>query len=64
MEKKELIRKLEQAPGKNFVEDGYFYGYALIKRETEEETTAIIRKPVGAKYREYEVLYYAPEIKL
>lgn len=64
MEKKELIRKLEQAPGKNFVEDGYFYGYALIKRATGEETTAIVRKHIGVKYREYEVLYYAPEIKL
>mgnify|MGYP004502413561 FL=1 len=64
MGKKELIRKLEQAPGKSFVEDGYFYGYALIERATGEETTAIVRKPVGAKYREYEVLYYAPEIKL
>lgn len=64
MEKEELIRKLEQAPGKNFVEDGYFYGYALIKRATGEETTTIVRKPVGAKYRECEVLYYAPEIKL
>lgn len=64
MEKEELIRKLGQAPGKNFVEDGYFYGYALIKWATGEETTAIVRKPVGAKYREYEVLYYAPEIEL
>lgn len=64
MEKTELILRLEQSPGKNFVEDGYFYGYALIKRENGEETTAIVRKPVGAKYREYEVLYYAPEIKL
>lgn len=64
MEKKELIQRLEQAPGKNFVEDGYFYSYALIKRVTGEETAAIVRKPVGAKYQEYKVLYYAPEIKL
>lgn len=64
MEKTELIRKLEQAPGKNFVEDGYFYGYALIKRATGEETTALVRKTVGAKYWECEVLYYAPGIKL
>lgn len=64
MENEELIRKLEQAPGKNFVEDGYFYGYVLIKRATGEEATAIVRKPVGPKYRECEVLYYAPEIKL
>lgn len=64
MEKNELILRLEQAPGKNFVEDGYFYSYALIKRATGEETTAIVRKPVGAKYWEYEVLYYTPEIKL
>ena len=34
MEKNELIQRLEQAPGKTFVEDGYFYGYALIKRVT------------------------------
>ena len=40
MEKNELIQRLEQAPGKTFVEDGYFYGYALIKRVTGEETTA------------------------
>lgn len=46
------------------MEDGYFYGYALIKRVTGEETTAIVRKLVGAKYRKYEVLYYTPEIKL
>ena len=26
MEKNELIQRLEQAPGKTFVEDGYFYG--------------------------------------
>lgn len=64
MEKNELILRLEQTPGKNFVEDGYFYSYALIKRATGEETTAIVRKPVGAKYREYEVLYYTPKIKL
>lgn len=64
MEKNELIQRLEQAPGKTFVEDGYFYGYALIKRVTGEETTAIVRKPVGAQYRKYEVLYYTPEIKL
>ena len=36
----------------------------LIKRVTGEETTAIVRKPVGAQYRKYEVLYYTPEIKL
>lgn len=64
MEKNELILRLEQAPGKNFVEDGYFYSYALIKRATGEETTAIVRKPVGAKYQKYEVICYAPEIKL
>ena len=64
MEKNELIQRLEQAPGKTFVEDGYFYGYALIKRVTGEETTAIVRKPVGAQYRKYEGLYYTPEIKL
>ena len=57
MEKNELIQRLEQAPGKTF-------GYALIKRVTGEETTAIVRKPVGAQYRKYEVLYYTPEIKL
>ena len=54
----------EQAPGKTFVEDGYFYGYALIKRVTGEETTAIVRKPVGTQCQKYEVLYYTPEIKL
>lgn len=64
MEKNELIQRLEKAPGKTFVEDGYFYSYALIKRVTGEETTAIVRKLVGAKYRKYEVLYYTPEIKL
>ena len=64
MEKNELIQRLEQAPGKTFVEDGYFNGYALIKRVTGEETTAIVRKPVGAQDRKYEVLYYTPEIKL
>lgn len=63
MEKNELIQRLEKTPGKTFVEDGYFYSYALIKRVTGEETTAIVRKPVGAKYRKYEVLYYTPEIK-
>ena len=64
MEKNELIQRLEQAPGKTFVEGGYFYGYALIKRVTGEETTAIVRKPVGAQYQKYEVFYYTPEIKL
>lgn len=64
MTKDELIQRLESAPGKSFIEDGYRYSYALIKPLSGEETTAIVRKPIGAQYKEYEVLFYAPEIKV
>lgn len=69
MTREELIEKLNNAPGKHFIENGYFYSYALIRKAGEgTETVAIIRYPKvqnqKGKTEETEILYYTPEIKV
>lgn len=69
MSREELIKKLNNAPGKHFIEDGYFYSYALIQKAGEKtETVGIIRYPKiqnqKGKTEEMEILYYTPEIKV
>ena len=59
-----LVEKLNSAPGKKLIADGYLYRFALIKKLDGEQTAAIVKRPENGHYKDYEIVCYTPDVKI